>query len=46
MTPQIVRTGTLLETQGVQNSSFELEGALFILLVEEKAFSMNILFFG
>ena len=42
MTPQIVRTGTLLETQGVQNSSFELEGALFTLLVEEKAIGLNI----
>ena len=42
MTPQIVRTGPLLETQGVQNSSFELQRALFTLLVEEKAIGLKI----
>ena len=42
MTPQIVRTGPLLETQGVQNSSFELQCALFTLLVEEKAIGLKI----
>ena len=44
MTPKIAQTGTLLEVQGVQNSSFELQRALFALLVEEKAFSMKIVF--
>ena len=42
MAPQIVRTGPLLETQGVQNSSFELQCALFTLLVEEKAIGLKI----
>ena len=42
MTPQIVRTGTLLETEGVQNSSFEFQRALFTLLVEEKAIGLKI----
>ena len=42
MTPQIVRTGPLLETQGVQNSSFELQCALFTLLDEEKAIGLKI----
>ena len=42
MTPKIVRTGTLLETEGVQNSSFELQRALFTLLVEEKAIGLKI----
>ena len=42
MTPKIVRTGPLLETQGVQNSSFELQCALFTLLVEEKAIGLEI----
>ena len=45
MTPQIVRTGPLLETQGVQNSSFELQCALFTLLVEEKAIGLKICVF-
>ena len=45
MTPQIAQTGTLLEVQGVQNSSFELEGALFTLLVEEKAIGLKICVF-
>ena len=45
MTPQIVRTGPLLETQGVQNSSFELQCALFTLLVEEKAIRLKICVF-
>ena len=42
MTPNIVRTGPLLETQGVQNSSFELQRALFTVLVEEKAIGLKI----
>ena len=42
MPPQIVRTGPLLETQGVQNSSFELQCALFTLLDEEKAIGLKI----
>ena len=42
MTPQIVRTGPLLGVQGVQNSSFELQCALFTLLVEEKAIGLTI----
>ena len=45
MTPNIVRKGPPLETQGVQNSSFELEGALFTLLVEEKAIRLKIVVF-
>ena len=42
MTPIIVRKEPLLETQGVQNSSFELQCALFTLLVEEKAIGLKI----
>ena len=42
MTPQIAQTGTLLEVQGVQNSSFELQRALFTVLVEEKAIGLKI----
>ena len=45
MASQIARTGPLLETQGVQNSSFELQRALFIVLVEEKAISLKIIVF-
>ena len=45
MVSQIARTGPFLETQGVQNSSFELEGALFTLLVEEKAIRLKIVVF-
>ena len=45
MTPRIVRKGTLLETQGIQNSSFELQCALFTLLVEEKAIGLKICVF-
>ena len=42
MTPKIAQTGTLLEVQGVQNSSFELQRALFTVLVEEKAIGLKI----
>ena len=45
MTPQIAQTGTLLEVQGVQNSSFELQRALFTVLVEEKAIGLKICVF-
>ena len=45
MTPQIIRIGTLLEVQGVQNSSFELQRALFTVLVEEKAIGLKICVF-
>ena len=45
MTPRIVRKGTLLEAQGVQNSSFELQRALFTLLVEEKAIGLKMFVF-
>ena len=41
MASQIVRTEPLLETQGVQNSSFEFESALLTLLDEEKAIALN-----
>ena len=42
MTPKIAQTGTLLEVHGVQNSSFELQRALFTVLVEEKAIGLEI----
>ena len=45
MAPGIAPKGAPLETQGVQNSSFELESALFALLVEEKAISLKIIVF-
>ena len=45
MAPRIVRTGSLLKTQGVQNSSFELQRALFTVLVEEKAIGLKIYVF-
>ena len=45
MAPRIFRKESLLEVQGVQNSSFELERALFALLVEERAFGTKILYF-
>ena len=45
MAPRIAQKGALLEVQGVQNSSFELEGALFTLLVEEKAIGLKICVF-
>ena len=42
MAPHIMRAGPLLGVQGVQNSSFELQRALFTLLVEEKAIGLKI----
>ena len=45
MAPQIARTEPLLETHGVQNSSFELQRALFTVLVEEKAIGLKICVF-
>ena len=42
---RIVRTGPLLGVQGVQNSSFEFQRALFTLLVEEKAIGLKICVF-
>ena len=45
MAPRIIRKGPLLEPQGVQNLSFELQRALFALLVEEKAIRLKICVF-
>ena len=45
MAPRIAQKGALLEVQGVQNSSFELQSVLFVVLVEEKAVSMRYQFF-
>ena len=50
MTPNIDRSEPLLETLGVQNSSFEFKSVFFTLLVEEKGekidFGNQILVFG
>ena len=42
MAPIIVQMKALLEVQGVQNSSFELQCSIFTLLVEEKAIGLKI----
>ncbi len=44
MAPQLVRTGPLLETLGIQNLSFELQCSFFGLLVEDNAIGLSIRF--